>query len=1007
MHLHTHSDFSVLDGLGKPEKYVERAKQLGQNAIAITDHGNLFGAHEFYSVARKNGVEPVLGCEFYYVSDVPSARERKGHQNESDPMRYHLTVLARGEKGFRSLSELSTESNKNFYYKPLVDRQILEDADLKNLVILSGCASSILSKMVLRDMDEAREELFWWTKTVPNFWIEVQDHGIDHDRAMNEGLISLAKEANIGWVITNDPHYVDEGDCIHHEALLAIQTNSDIDDPNRFKFDGSGYHLKSAQEMADAWKGYPKSVLSKGMKASVEIAKDCMTRIPQFEKRSWSIPSVPGVKDSQALLSKLVRKGLRDRGLMGYPEYVKRAKHELKVIEESKIADFLLIAADAVEWAEDQGIPVGPGRGSVCGSLVCFAIGIHKVDSIRYGLLFERFLNPSRPSMPDIDIDFGQERRDELFGYVKKRYGEENVLHVSAMQTMQVKRMFTALAKAHGVPYQEAVKISKGLDPNDEELVLPEEIETRFPEMVEQIKALQGIRSGISSHPAGVIIGAPEHEISKVIPQAYVPSSKKWVAQYDLEAVGKLGYLKQDFLGLRTLDTVQMVLDLVKEHTGEEIDPYSWVPDEEEDDELVYQMLASGDTSGVFQLEGDANSRGIQDVGCSRFMDIAAVIALYRTGPLRAGFHTKFIKNRNAREALHPLLEKSLAMTHGVIIYQEQVMEISKDVAGFSWELVDDMKEAVAKKKPELMATLKEPFLDGASLVIGIKEAKKLWKAIEGFQGYGFNASHAVGYGLLSYITARLKYLHPLEFYVALICTVEDKDKRSRYLREASRRGFRILPPDVNRSEVRASPVYGDKPGIRFGLQDLAGLGPRKVKRIINSRPFRQPHEVAAVVDKGTYKSLVESGAMRSIGIPGNSESAERLVGWSFRDRTVDLRPGWENLLVEPDMDDESYCQVIGELIKVSEAKTKGGKPYQTWTIRWDPSTEWKARLWSDSKRFWGVPIGKFVRVQGTWDPRWENLTCGRLHTIYVWNRSRWVRADKWTDQDLRVERKS
>lgn len=999
VHLHTHSDLSALDGMGTPEAYVSKAKELGQPAIAITDHGNLFSVPEFYQAARKAEVEPILGSEFYFVPDVEEARERKGKADDSDAMRYHVTVLARGERGFQSLTELSTESFRNFYYKPLLDKKLLEGADLKDLVFLTGCANSIISKRVFGEEGEVEQELSWWRRTIPNLFVELQDHGTERDRLLNTKLVKLAKAAGLGWVITNDPHYVEADDCSYHDILLAIQTSTEVDDPSRLRFDGTGYHLRSAKEMESAWKGYPRGVVKRGMETSVRIAKACQTRIPHLEKRSWYIPSVPGISDAQLYLSKLVKKELRRRGLWDSPEgreYVSRARKELQAIRKARIADFILIARDGVRWAEEQGIPVGPGRGSVCGSLVCYLAGIHKIDPIRHDLLFERFLNPERPSMPDIDIDFGQDRRDELFGYVKKRYGEENVMHVAAFQTMKTRRIFQSLAKAHGLSYAEAVKISKELDPNDEDSDLPLEIEERFPEMANQMNALRGIRSGISSHPAGVVIASPEHRIREVIPQAYIPSSKKWVAQYDLEAIGKLGFLKQDFLGLRTLDTVQETLDLISERYGETFDPYSWMPDEEEEDQEVYRMLAEGDTAGVFQLEGDANSRGLQDVGCSRFEDIVVVTALYRTGPIKAGFPSKFIKNRNARAALHPLLEKALAVTHGVIIYQEQVMEIAREAAGFSWELTDDMKEAVAKKKPELMATLEKPFVEGATQTIGEKEAKRFWKRIEGYSGYAFNRAHAVGYGFLAYVTARLKYLYPLEFYVALIRTVEDKDKRNRYLREATKRGFRILPPDVNRSAGDASPVYGDRPGIRFGLKDLAGLGTRKVSRIINSRPFRQPSSVGAVVDKGVYKVLVESGAMRSIGIPGNSESAEKLLGWSFRDRTEDLRPGWENLLVEPDPTEESHCQLIGELTHVTSGKTKDENPYQTWTIRWDPATEWKVRLWSDSRRFWGVPTGRFVRIQAIWQPRWENATVGRSHTIFVWDKGRWVRADRW-----------
>lgn len=738
-HLHVHTQFSMLDGLGSVDEYVLKAKEHGQKHLAITDHGTLCGLPEFYNTTRKHGIEPVLGSEFYFVEDAGRAKEEK------DNNRYHVVMLAKGLRGYQSLAELSTESNRAFYYKPMIDRTMLESLERpEDFVVLSGCAGSVISQAIIDgDIDKAEAEVMWWRETFPNFYMELQHHDTEFDRNLNRGLVKLAKKYGLPWVITNDPHFVEAEDAKHHEVLLAVQTNADIDDPNRFRFDGEGYHLKTRAEMLKAFRQYGKEVWREGARNTLKIAEECYVRIPDWEARTWHIPKYARVKNSYKELKRLTIQGLRERGMMDEPEYVEQAKHELKVFKETNLADFMLITRECIEWAREQDIPVGPGRGSVCGTLVGFLIGIHKIDPIRYGLRFDRFLNPARPKMPDIDTDFGQARREEMFTHVEEEYGAENTVHVAAFQRMRMKRAFQSIGKAHGISFTDRIEISKMLSDDEEvEDTLPIEVQEAYPELAAQLVRLAGVKSSVSAHPAGVIIADPRDDIRKLVPEMWIASSKRWVGQYDLEAVEDMGLLKQDFLGLRTLDTIQECTKLIEARTGERVDPDSWMPDEEEHDRRIYSMCAKGRTAGVFQMEGPVNQRGCREVRPRSFEDLVSVTSLYRTGPIQAGYPKQFNENRvNGKSSIeypHPLLKPILEDTWGVILYQEQVMTIAEVLAGFSQERVDDIKEAIKHKKSALMVSLEPEFVKGCSDTHNIPEhiSKAIWKDIEGYSGY-------------------------------------------------------------------------------------------------------------------------------------------------------------------------------------------------------------------------------------------------------------------------------
>lgn len=1017
VHLHLHTEFSMLDGLSSVEEYVERAKELEMPALALTDHGNLCGAPEFYKTCKKEGIEPIIGQEFYFVPSVEEARTKKDTEDEgvsqqlkNDKMRYHVVFLAKGYEGYRLLTELSTLAHANFYYKPLLDRGMIESLGdaMRHFVVLSGCAASPLSQAILSGKRRrAKEELLWWREVAPNFYIEMQHHGTDWDRGLNLRLYEMAQRYGLPWVITNDPHYAHKHDAGHHDALLAIQTASNIEDPNRFRFDGKGFHLRSEDEIRKAFRRYEEGIHQEGIKATTKIAKACKTSIPQWDSRNWHIPSIPGVEDGYKEFKRLAWEGLRRLGLDGKPEYVSRLKEELKVIKQMGVADVLLITRDIIAWASDRNIPVGPGRGSVCGTLAGYLAGVHKIDPVRYDLLFERFLNPARPRMPDIDTDFGQARRDEIFQYIEEKYGRDNVIHVAAFQTMKVKAAFRQLAKAYGVSWGDINRISAQFpdvihgswrDEDDENMLEIERLATEEPLLAEkpalmnQLRRLAGVKRTVSQHPAGVIIADPSLDIRTLVPEMWLPSPKRWVAQFDLEAVEHMGLIKQDILGLRTLDTIEECLRMVETRTGERPDIEAWVPDEEERDDEIYTSLASGDTAGVFQMEGNTNTRGIQEIGCENFEDIVSCTALYRTGPILAGFPEQFVRNRQAGadgiayadKKLKPILRG----TQGVILYQEQVMEIAKVLAGFNMEQVDDIKEAIKHKKSAFMKSLKPKFVKGCVANNVKKEAAKtVWGQIEGYSGYSYNRSHAVAYSIITYWTARLKLLYPLEFLCALLRTVDDKDKRTRYLREVIQRGYKVLPPDVNVSDENATVDY-DKNAIRFGLADLAGVGVPTARKVVQGRPYSSVEDLqAALNNKGYYAKLVAGNALRSLGVKAPIHETEALLNWNFVDRLAKYREKYKGKLKKPGVSDGKVA-VVAEVLEVKAARTKNNDEYRTWHIRCGPGEVYIVRLWDGTQPLWHINVGSIVHIKGEWSARWENLSVSNAGQVRLLKRS-------------------
>lgn len=1026
VHLHVHTDHSMLDGLGTVEAYVEKAKKLGMPALAVTDHGNIMSAPLFYTECRKAGINPIIGEEFYFVPDAEKSKDDKVSE------RFHVGILAKNEAGFRTLCDLSTAAYNQFYYKPVLDRALLEglgDA-AENLVVLSGCAAGILSRKLLGeavdDVLSVRDELEWWKQIFPNFYVEIMHHGTSFDRKLNKKLLRIAGKHELPWVITNDPHYVDKNQHDHHDALLAIQTASDIDDPNRFSFEGNGYHLRSVKEMKKAFSEYGKEVWIPGAKNTLSIAKEIDIRIPEWDTRSWHIPKFPLTDDASKLLRKLTMKALEDRGLIDDEKYVKRAKHELKKLIEVGMADFLLITMDAIQYARratkrhrkiakklghpPEPIRVGPGRGSVCGTLVGYLIGIHKIDPIRYDLSFERFLNPERPKAPDVDTDYQKSRRHEIGEYYIYLYGSENVIPVGAYQTMQTKRCFQSLARAYGIhDSNERNRLSKEIEEDEEgNAVLPEVIRTDFPELVESLDVLTGVKASMSTHAAGLIVMDPKDNIRNYIPRMFIPkrqgSPAKWVCQYNLAAAEILMLFKQDNLGLRTLDTIEECVRLIEKRHKVSIDPDEWIPDEERNDKIVYKMLTEGHCEGVFQMEGKTNFRGIQEIKPKGFMDIAVCTSLYRKGPMEAGAEKRFLENKRDRtiRVAHESLQPYLGMTWGELIYQEQMFAILNEVAGFSWSRVDDAKSAMSKKDPEKMAALKDEAIAGFRKIGGMskKEAEEVWNMIAAQAGYLFNKSHAVAYSLTTYQTARLKHFYELEFFTALLRTVEPKAKdakakRMTYLNAALRSGIKVLPPDINISDALF--MCHGKSKLLFGFQDIKGIGQKQAEKIVRGRPkggYKSIEQVTtAVNNKGVMQALADSGALKTFGVQTTEErQADCLDGWQFDDPMVEYRRKFEHKAKLP-KGDNSQVRIYGQIVKAEKARTKNGNDYMKWVIRWAPGQEFRITLWSDAFDLFDLRPGSIVRVSGRWNNAFGNVAIGDSDMVRVLKAVRSQRA--------------
>ena len=874
VHLHTHSEFSLLDGASRLKDLVSKAKQLGMPAIALTDHGVMYGIVEFYEEAIKQGVKPIIGCEVYVA---PGSRFDKAKGNESYT---HLVLLAENEQGYRNLMKLVTLSFfDGFYYKPRVDKEILERYH-DGLIATSACLAGQVARHLKHDNYEAaREEAIKLNNIFGdgNFFLEVQDHGISEQKKVNKGMFQLADELGIPIVATNDIHYTDRGDAQAHDVLLCIQTGSTLAETGRLKFETDEFYLKSGEEMAALFPGRPDV-----LKNTLDIAERCNVEIKFGE---YLLPNyeIPEGYTADSYFEKLCYEGFAERYSEPTEQYKQRLEYEMEVIKQMGFPGYFLVVQDFVRYAKSRRIKVGPGRGSAAGSMVAYALGITNIDPMAYDLLFERFLNPERISMPDIDIDFCFERRPEVIDYVTQKYGEDKVAQIITFGTMAAKAAIRDAGRVFDIPYGRVDKIAKlipdGLHDGrqwtiEAALQVSQELRDAYEndeltrQVIDMARNLEGLVRQDSIHAAGVVIS--DQELTNRTP-IQRKGDAEIVTQYSMGCIEKIGLLKMDFLGLRTLTVIDNAVKNIKKNHGIDIDidalPF--------DDTKTYEMLQRGESMGVFQLESSGMRALLRDLQPAAFTDIIAVNALYRPGPLGSGMVKDFVDRKHGRKSLsylHLMLEPILKETYGVMVYQEQVMRIASTMAGFSMSEGDTLRKAMGKKLPEVLAKFREKFIAGSvSNGVDDKLAGKIFDLIVHFAGYGFNKSHSTAYAFISWQTAWLKANYPVEFMAALLTSIMgNKDKVAQYINECRRMGIEILPPDVNES-FRDFTVVGK--AIRFGLSAVRNVGEGVIDTIISERErgglFTSIYDFCRRVDMGslnkrTIESLIKGGAFDS-----------------------------------------------------------------------------------------------------------------------------------------------
>jgi len=874
VHLHVHTQYSLLDGACHIERLLKKALEYRMPACAITDHGNMFGVIEFYDQAMKLGIKPIIGCEVYIAPDSRFDKNSHGIQEAS----FHLTLLAKDETGYKNLMQLvSIGYLEGFYYRPRIDKEVLAGHS-SGLICLSGCLNGEVPHLIKTNQLEQAHKVADEFKQLfgkGNFYLEIQDNLVQEQEKVNAELIKMSRELSVPLVATNDVHYIAKEHVTAHETLLCIQTQTTMEDPNRFRLPTDEFFFKSRNEMARIFE----EMAPESLKNTLEIAEKC-----NLEFR-FGVPHLPEYKTpdgttQKGYLRELVFTGLEKRYQTPDTTVTERVDHELSVIEQSGYISYFLIAWDFVRYAKENGIPVGPGRGSAAGSVVSYALGITDIDPLKYDLLFERFLNPERVTLPDIDIDFCYERRSEVIDYVIKKYSKENVAQIITFGTMLAKAVVRDVGRALGLAYSEVDKIAK-LIPNDLNITLAEGIEAepelkrlyktdpRITQLIDTSLVLEGLTRHASTHAAGVVIS--EQPLINYVP-LYKTSDDQITTGYPMTALEKIGLLKMDFLGLRTLTVIDETLKIIRRTKSLDIDIAVILLD----DKKTYRLLGNAESGGVFQLESSGMRDLLKKSKPERFEDIIALIALFRPGPIGSGMLDDYIKRKHKEVEIrydHPLLEPILKETYGIIVFQEQVMRIASSLAGFSLAQADNLRRAMAKKTPEIMNVVRQQFVDGASKRgVDARKADKIFNLIEYFAGYGFNKSHSAAYALISYRTAYLKANFPTEFMTALLTSEKDNlDKIAAYINEAMRMGMSILSPDVNESFANFTMV--EEKVIRFGLAAVKNVGQTAIDSIIAMRQkggkFQSLYDFAEridprVVNRKVIESLIRCGAMDS-----------------------------------------------------------------------------------------------------------------------------------------------
>jgi DNA polymerase-3 subunit alpha len=928
-HLHLHTEFSMLDGAARVGEVVARAVSDGQPAIGITDHGNMYGVLDFYKAAREAGVKPVVGTEAYMAAESrherPARRGRVddggGDAGEGSKLYYHLTLLAETDTGYQNLMKLSSSAYlEGYYYKPRVDWDMLAEHH-DGIIATTGCLGGVVLQALLAGDVEKATTLAARLQDIfgpDHLFVEVQDHGLPSQRTTNPQLLDIARRIGAPLLATNDSHYTDRADSVAHDALLCVQTGSTMDDPKRFKFDGHEHYLKSAAEMRRLFSEVPEACDN-----TLWVAERADVTIEFGKPKLPSFPRPAGFATADEYLRHLSYRGAEERYGQPLPTAVsERLDHELGVISSMGFSDYFLVVWDLIRHARSRGIRVGPGRGSAAGCCVAYCLRIVDLDPIRYDLIFERFLNPGRQQMPDIDMDFDERYRGEMIRYAAEKWGWDHVAQIVTFSTIKARAAVRDAARVLGFPYSVGDRIAKAMPPlvmgRDTPLYACMEEHDKYADgfraatelrdmyaadpdvarVVDVARGLEGLRRQDGIHAAAVVISADP--LTEYLPIQRKPESggrpedAPIVTQYEMHGVEDLGLLKMDFLGLRNLSVIERTLDLVEANTGVRPD----VDSAPLDDPATFALLQRGETVGVFQLEGAAMRALLRALAPTEFADVAALNALYRPGPMAANMHYDYADRKNQRKPItyiHPDLAEVLGDTQGLMIYQESMMRVAQRVAGYSLEEADNLRKAAGKKVREIMAAEREKFVAGCEATgYGRQLGVALFDMIEPFADYAFNKSHAFGYGLVIYWTAWLKATYPVEYLAALLTSVkDDKDRTAVYLAECRSMGIEVLVPDINVSASEFTAVRGGgangKGAIPFGLSAIRNVGEGLVERIVAERgrggPFTDFYDFARRVDpvvlnKRTVESLVKAGAFDSLGHPrmGLCQAFERIV---------------------------------------------------------------------------------------------------------------------------------
>lgn len=878
-HLHTHTEYSLLDGEASIKKLVARVKELGMDSCAITDHGSMYGVVDFYREAKAQGIHPIIGCEVYMA---PRSRFDKVH--DIDNKTSHLILLAENQKGYKNLIKLvSAGYIDGFYYKPRIDFEMLKEHS-EGIIALSACIAGEVPKALLRgDYDEAKKIALKYAEVLgkDNYFLEIQDHGLSEQKRIIPDMLRLSEETGIGLVATNDIHYLKKEDAKYQDVLMCIQMEKKVDDPDRMKFETEEFYIKSPEEMMSLFEYVPQAIEN-----TEKIAKRCNVDF-DFGTRHLPAYAVPDGKDAFEYLRELCQSGLEKRYSPVSDELQKRLDYELGVIKSMGFVDYFLIVWDFIHFAKNNGVMVGPGRGSAAGSIVAYSLGITTVDPIKYGLIFERFLNPERVSMPDIDIDFAPNGRQKIIDYVVEKYGEGQVAQIITFGTMKAKLAIRDVGRALDIPYAEVDKvaklvpfdlkmtISKALDISTELHALYEN-DPQIKELLDTSMALEGLPRHASTHAAGVVITS--EPIVNYVP-LQLNSENFITTQFTKDTVENLGLLKMDFLGLRNLTVIENAVKIIKRTRGIDLN----MDEIDYDCKEVYELISSGNTDGVFQLESAGMQSFMQELKPDTLEDVIAGIALYRPGPMeQIPRYIKSKKNPKTIKYKHPLLKNILDVTYGCMVYQEQVLEIVRTLAGYSLGKADSMRRVISKKKADQMVIERKNFIYGSDdgdipgcIKNGIDEqtAISIFDEINDFANYAFNKSHAAAYAFVTYQTAYLKTFYPVEYMASLISSIDDLDKINHYIANCKEMGIDRLPPDVNKSE---DTFTVENNSIRFGLSAVKNVGRAMILNLVNERKNNGEFKTFSDfidrmagqdMNKRALEGLISCGAFDSMGV--------------------------------------------------------------------------------------------------------------------------------------------